>query len=169
MAIKLFKNKGFSLVEMLVYIAILVFVLAIIIEVVLSVARSERVISSVRSIENSAVLALERISREIRQSDSVNVSSSVLGSHPGILVLNGEDLAGNPRTVEFYLSNSRLNIRENGVDQGSLTQNDARVTDLKFFRFFATSTDGIRTEITIESGTSTHYRSEKFYSATIIR
>jgi type II secretory pathway pseudopilin PulG len=158
------KTRGFSLLEMVVYIAILIFMLGIITEVVLSVTRSERVIQAVRRIENSAVIAVERIGREVRAAESVNVEASTLGVHPGRLVLTYAT-----STTEFYLTNGRLMLRENGVDQDFLTEEQAQVTDLKFHRFYATSTEGIRVEMTIESGTSTHYRVEKFYSSSSIR
>ena len=168
-SIKTQKGNGFSLIEMLVYVAILAFMLAVIIEVVLSVARSERVMRAVRSIENSAIVSLERISRELREAESVNENLSAFGAHPGILVLEKEGDSGNSVTTEFYLSNGRLMLRENGVEAGALTEAEARVTDLKFYYFSATTSAGVRTEITIESGTSTHYRVEKFYSTSITR
>lgn len=172
MITKHFKRKmdrGFSLIEMLVYIVILAFMLVLIIEVVLSVSRSERVVQSMRSVENSAVVSLERISREVRQAESVNTSLSTLSTHPGRLVLNGYDNSNNPRTVEFYLTNGRLYVSENNTEIGALSEARANIVDLKFHYFTASSSVGVRTEIKIESGTSTHYRTETFYSTALTR
>ncbi|MEK9171924.1 MAG: hypothetical protein AAB782_01670 [Patescibacteria group bacterium] len=163
------KVEGFSLMEMLIYISILVLLLAVIMNIVVSVVRSGRVIKSLRNIENSATVSLERLVREVRQAESVNVSLSTLGSNPGRLVLEGTDTGGSPRTVEFSLSSGTLMFSENGVELGAITQTDARVSNLVFYRFSGPNSEGIRTEITIESGTSTHYRSEKFYSSAILR
>ena len=58
---------------------------------------------------------------------------------------------------------------ENGGEVGALTQTDARVSSLVFRRFSQSGSEGIRTEITIESGTSTHYRSNNFYSSAVSR
>lgn len=162
-------DKGFSLLEMIIYVVILTFMLVLIVEVVLSVARSERMIKAMRAVENSAIVSLERVTREMRQADGVNIGLSTFGIHPGNLVLTGLDDIGNARTVEFYLSNGQLMQRENGVELGALTESSASVTDLKFYYFSATTSVGIRTEITIESGTSAHYRVEKFYSTTLTR
>ena len=153
---------------MLIYIAILVLMLAVIMNTIVAVTRSERVIKSLRQIEDSAVLALERIGREVRGAESVDTDESILGSHPGKLVLESLDESGNPRTVEFSLVSGRVRLAENGVDVGALTQADASVTSL-IFHYFSGGAAGIRTEMTIESGTSTHYRSEKFYSTSVIR
>lgn len=157
------------MIEMLVYIAVLVFMLVIILEVVFSVTKSERVIKAVRNVENSAALSLERISREARLAQSVNVASSTLGVHPGKLVLTGEDDAGNPRVVEFHLSNGQIWLKENGVEVGALSEGEAAVTNLIFHRFAGANSEGVRTLMTIESGTTTSYKSEKFYSSTVLR
>ena len=89
-------SRGFSLVEVMVYIFILVFMLVVVIEVVVSITRASRVISSARAIENSAVLSIERLTREMRLADSVVVASSTLAVHPGRLALIGEDDEGDP-------------------------------------------------------------------------
>ena len=176
MTIKNFKKglvlsrvEGFSLIEILVYISILVFMLVIILEVVVSIVSAERIANSTRSIDNSAVLALERITREMRLSDNIKLTSSTLGTHPGVLVLEGEDADGDPRTVEFYLSSGRIFLRENGVSTGALTEEGSEVTSLVFKRFATSTMEGIRTEMAIESGTSTYYRTETFYSSAVKR
>jgi type II secretory pathway pseudopilin PulG len=162
-------HKGFSLVEMLVYIGILVFMLVIILQVVLSVGSSDKIIVSLRNIETSASLALERVSREARTADTIVVASSVFGSHPGRLVLNSVNASGTSRTVEFYLSNGQLILRENGIDSGALTAGDAYVTNLVFKRFASSTVEGVSTELNITSGTSTSFRSETFYTSTLLR
>lgn len=162
-------EKGFTLIEILVYIAILVLMLGIIVQVVFSVARAERVMRSTRSIENSATLALERISREVREADSINTVSSLFGAHPGRLSVTGVDESGNPETIEFSLSNGRIALTINGALAGYLTEENANIVDLKFYFFSTGASAGIKTELTLESGTSTHYRVEKFYSTSITR
>ena len=163
------KVEGFSILEMLIYIAILALMLSVIMNIIVSALRSERIIKALRNVENSATVGMERLVIEMRQAESVNVSLSILGSNPGKLVLKGTDGSGNPRTVEFYLSLGRLLLKENGVDVGALSQSDARVSNLVFHLFSGPNSEGIRTEMTIESGTSTHYRSKKFYSSVILR
>ncbi|MDO8728803.1 MAG: prepilin-type N-terminal cleavage/methylation domain-containing protein [bacterium] len=163
------KVRGFSLVEMLIYIAILVLMLAVIMNVVVSIIRSGRIVKSLKNVENSATVSIERLVRELRQAESINVSLSILNENPGRLLLEGIDDMGTPRTVEFYLFEDRILFKENGIDIGALTQMDAQVSNLTFYRFFGPNSEGIRTEMTIESGTSTHYRSEKFYSSALLR
>ena len=162
-------QRGFSLVEMLVYIGILVFMLAIVIEVVLSIGGSDKIIRAHRNIDTSATLALDRIGREARGADSIVVASSVLGSNPGRLVLMTQNGSGTPRTVEFYVSGGQLILRENGVDTGALTASDATVSNLVFRRFASSTVEGIRTEMSLTSGTTSNFMSETFYSSVLLR
>lgn len=161
-------RKGFSLLEMIIYISILSFMLALIVEVVLSVTRSERIIKSARSVENSAVVTLERIGREVRGGEAIDVAQSVFGTHPGVLVVETVDESGTHES-EFYLSDGRVMLRIDGVESGALTEEGARATELKFYRLSDGTAEAIRTELTLESGTSTYYRKEKFYSANALR
>ena len=164
--------KGFSLLEMLIYISILVLLLIVIMNIVISVVRSGRIINALRNVENSALISLERITRETRQADSMDTGGSILDSNPGRLVLESVEysgIGGTLCTVEFYLSSGTLMFSENGVEIGPLTQGDAKVSSLIFRRFSSLNSEGIRTEITLESGTSTYYRSNNFYSSATLR
>lgn len=162
-------KKGFSLLEIVVYIAILVLMVGVILDITVSVVRSQRAIKASKSIENSAIVSIERISREIRKADSIDTVTSILDSNPGRIVLNGKDPNGNPRVVEFYLDASTIFLKENGIDLGPISQPDARVNSLVFRLFSNSDLMGVRTETAIESGTSTHYRADNFYSSATIR
>ena len=162
-------QKGFSLVEMLVYISILTLLLALVVSIIISLTSSQRSIKSQRSIDNSAIVGLERIVREIRLASQVNTSASIFDSSPGVLVLEGDDVDGNPRTVEFYISDGQVILRENGIDIGPVTQPEAVVTTLIFRLSTDPNSVGIRTELALESGTSTHYRSNNFYTFAVLR
>lgn len=162
-------NKGFSLVEMLFYVVVLTSTLLIVLNTVTSIVSSSRSIGIARAIDNSAISALERITREVRGADNIVVVSSVLGVDPGDLVLSGVDELDNPRTVRFYISQDELRFVENGQDLGSLTQSNTRVTNLVFNRFASSDIEGVRVTLTIESGTSTNYKTETFYSSATIR
>lgn len=167
--VKLRYNSGFSLIEMVVYISILALMLMVVLQVVFSITRSQRVIISVRNIENSATASLERVEREARGADSIVTASSTLGTSPGVLVFSSRDENGNTRTVEFYVTGESLRLKENGVDTGALTSSSTRVTSLIFTRFASSTVEGIRTDITLESGTSTYYKTERFYSSARLR
>ncbi|MBX4200411.1 hypothetical protein KW790_03065 [Candidatus Parcubacteria bacterium] len=166
---KLSEKRGFSLVEMVLYVAILVLMMTVIINIFLSLSRTQRSMKSARTIQNSGIFALNRMAEETRGGLFVKTASSTFNVSPGVLVLNTIDASGNPKTVEFSLSNGVLRLKDNGVDQGALTQLDSRVTNLIFSLITSSSSQAVRTQMTVESGTSTWYKSKKFYSTVIIR
>lgn len=155
--------------EMLIYIAILVLIMVVVLNILFNLISSQKKFKSARSVENSAAYTLERINREIRNAQSVDTLSSIFGTNPGTLKLIGTDSNGNPRTVEFFVSSSTVHIKENGIDLGRLSQADGRVTNLTFTHITNTHSDSVRTVIAIESGTTTNYRAENFYATTILR
>lgn len=169
MKFPLLNKKGFSLMEMLIYIAILVLIMIVVLNILFNIISSQKKFKSARSVENSAAYTLERINREIRNAQSVDITTSVFGTNPGVLKLIGTDINGNSRIVEFFVSSSTVHIKENGVDLGRLSQADGMVTNLIFTHITNTHSDSVRTVVTFESGTSTNYRSENFYTTTILR
>lgn len=162
-------KNGFSMMEMIIYIAILVLILVVVVNILFSIISSQKKFKTARSVENSAAYTLERINREVRDAVSIDTAGSVFGTNPGTLKLNTVDANGNPRTVEFFVSSGAVRIKENSVDLGGLTQADGRVTNLVFTRITNTHSDSVRTELRVESGTSTNYRVENFYATTILR
>ena len=165
---KNFFSRGFSLVEMIIYIAILTLMLGVIISMLSSMIRTERIADSSKAVENAAIFGLERIVREVRDASTV-AASSTLNTSPGLLSLSGTDGNGQPKTVEFSLQQGVLHIKENGTDKGALTENKAKVTSLIFNLISNTNSKSIKTVMTVESGTSTTYIQKTFYTTTILR
>lgn len=152
------------MVEMVVYVAVLVLMLVIVTGVVVSVSRSQRLLASSRNINDSGIALLERVQREVRGADSIDTDNSILGVNPGKLVL-----VSATTTWEFYLTSGRVRLKKNGADVGALTGASTTVTSLIFSRFSSGEFEGIRTRLTLESGTTTSFRSETFYSSALIR
>lgn len=157
------------MLEMIVYIAILVLMLGVIMDITISIVRYHRIIKASRSIENSAITSFERITREVRKANSVDVLLSTFNSSPGKLTINTTNESGNPKTVEFYLESNKILLKENGVDQGSLSQSDSKVQSLIFRLLSGSNFTGVRAEMVVESGTSTYYRTGKFYTFSNLR
>ncbi|MES2213964.1 MAG: hypothetical protein V4465_01030 [Patescibacteria group bacterium] len=162
-------KRGYSIIEMVLYVATLVFMLVVMMNVLRSIIVLERQLASSRAIENSAAFGIERLVREIRQAKSVNVGSSTLDVNPGRLVLNSTDSSGAAETVEFFVQNGVMRLKINGSDRGALTESKTTLSRLVFSRMATSTTEAIRTQITLESGTSTTYKTANFYSTTLLR
>src|SRR3989344_6309729 len=81
-------QRAFSLVEMLIYAAILALALVIIAQSLSATIRSYAKLKVAQNIAHSGASAFDRLTRDIRQSQSINVAGSTLGAHPGKLILN---------------------------------------------------------------------------------
>jgi type II secretory pathway component PulJ len=162
-------RAGASLIEMVVYISIMTLILVAVTSMLLVTLSSQRNAKNLRELERSAVIVLDRLVREIRQADSPEPSESQFDAHPGRLTLNTTDEAGNPKTLEFFIDNNVLNLKENGVLQGPLTNPQVRVTNLIFYDLSSSTARAIRTELTLEAGAGEEIRTKSFYAAASFR
>lgn len=164
----LFKSKGFSLVETIIYVSLLALLSVLIMSMIVSIINSQRNMKSHRAVEESAIVSLDRMIREIRDARSVDVSS-VLGTHPGNLLLQTTNVSGNPRTVEFYLHSGVLTMKENGNAIGPLSKSEAVVNNLVFRLMDRSNADAIKIELTISTGEGRSHYTENFYATAVLR
>lgn len=164
MKYKIYKIKGFSLLESLVYIAILSVMTVLIINVLVTTARSYSTLKLARSINNSAITSLERMNREIKSANDVSVGESTFNTHPGKLKINiGSE------TREFYIDNGVLKIKEDGVDKGALTRDGISVDNLVFRNLNNGGVKAIRIEMTLSGAYRNTTNTKKFYSFAVLR
>ena len=162
-------SSGVSLLEMIIYVAILSAVTVLVVGSMLALARSYHSLAISRDINNSATIALDRISREIRSAKSINIAASTLESHPGQLVLNTKDNAGQDTTIDFYLESGVLKVREGGIERGSLTKQKLLVTNLVFRRIASTSIEAVKIELTLEGSSGPRTKQKTFYTSALLR
>ncbi len=162
-------TKGFSLVEMLFYIAILSIALLAVTETLLAVTRSYGTLRSAQRIEQDAASSLDRMTREIRDASAITDSGSTFDANPGELLLSTTDASSTPRTVDFYLSNGQLMLKENGSVSGGLTGVKTTVANLVFRKITTARSKGVKIELTLTSGTGMNAKTESFYSTAVLR
>ena len=146
-------QKGFTLVETIVYAALFVIILGAIINSVFVLSTSYRHVKNVKNAQMSALTAMDRISREIRQANSVNGSGTSYNTPSGSLALDTGE--------EFYLSNGKIMMEQNNVSQGALTANSVQVGTLTFRPISTGNSEGIKIEMTIED--------KNFYNTVMLR
>lgn len=168
-SLKLKASRGFSLVEAIVYIGLLVLVLAAIISMLLIMGRSYNYLKSSRHIQTSAVTVLDRIIRDVRNAQSISVGQSTLGTTPGILTLNTTTVSGAPQTIQFYVSGGVVRVKQDGVDVGPLTLPDVNLGSLIFRQITTGISSAVKIELTLETGAGPSARSANFYGTAILR
>lgn len=159
------RQKGFSLIETVIYVSLLAIILVVLINTIFTMNRLYRYLNLSRHIQTSAITALDRMVRDIRDAESVNVGASTLGTSPGVLTLNTTTSSNNPQTFQFFVSNGVLIVKQDEVDIGPLTLSDVVVDNLIFRHIVTGVSKAVKIEMTLKAGTST----ANFYATAVLR
>lgn len=163
--------RGFTLIEILIYVSMLVIVSVFVINTILIMTKSFGSIKTTRIINTSSEVAMERMIGEIRLADSIDVNLSDFDSHPGKLILNTIDpFTEAVTTIEFSISGNTLQVKKGASSAVPLTAYDVRVNNLIFKRLInSTVSEAIKIELELESGKGNNIKSSKFYSTVVLR
>ncbi len=162
-------KHGFSLVEMLFYIALFSISLIAVMQTLSVMVLSYGAFRASQHIQQDAAFSMERLIREIRDARSIADSESVFLQSPGRLFLNSTTVSGAVRSVEVYLEDGRLSLREDGAITGFLTSDTTTISNLVFRKITTPRSLGVKIEMRIEAGSGASGRSEDFYSTAVLR
>jgi type II secretory pathway pseudopilin PulG len=158
------QSRGFSLIEVLVYIAVTVFISTAGVLTYLSLNTVLLRQETERSVNHAALVALEKISRDIRGATTVDTAQSSLGTSPSTLVLD----AGTS-TTGFAVSGGVLVYTRNGVEVGPLTGTDVTIEDFTVNRYTGTSTELVRVSLTLSAENKAASTTRTYYTSAVLR
>lgn len=163
------QNKGFSVVELLVYIAIMTLVLTSIVVLLVNATKILTRVKEIKEIRTSALVSFERMTREIKEAKSVTLAESALGTNPGSLTLQSSDDTGTPLEVKFALNDDGdLVLYYDGVSRGSLVSSDVSVDDIEFYRIDDSVSESVRIKLTL-THKDVPEKPETFYTTVLLR
>jgi len=164
------RNRGYTLLEVVVYVGVLSVAVLAIFSILFSITRAFVEARIYNEVEISGTAAMERITREIRTAISVDDGNSVFDSHPGLLQLNTTDEAGTEKTIQFYFddANDAINLDDDGTDKGPLTGSGVEITNLVFRKWVNTKSTLVKIEMTVRSKKKPTF-SAKFYDSVVLR
>jgi Tfp pilus assembly protein PilV len=116
------RNAGFSLIEVLVYLAVTVIVTSAFVTAYLTLDTTILRNTTERDMAHAASVALERMVRDIRDASSIDSATSTLLTSPGIL-----QVTSSGTTTRFYMANGRVYVRVNNVELGPLTSDSCAI------------------------------------------
>lgn len=146
------KRNGYTLVEMIIYVGIVALVIIAIVGVILGITKSSRYVGALNEIENSAILSLSRISREVRLASSMSTSTNCI----------------NFATSTVY-SSVCLNSGVININGDPLTSSKINISKLLFTQITSTSSKAIRIEMTMTATSSGKLISKDFNTTTVLR
>ena len=162
-------TNGFTLVEMIVYVAFISVFSVVIMGVFVTTLKVFADFRLTRDINESAIAVMERLVREIRIAYEVDQVESTLGTNPGILHLKTTTVTGTSTTVEFYATSSRVRMEEGGVDAGYLSSQNVNVDLLIFDLITNTNTEAVTIRMQLSATRGSVTKTKSFYSTAILR
>jgi type II secretory pathway pseudopilin PulG len=169
-------HSGITMIELVVYIAILSVIAVSIVIGIIQLARTFSKAQTTRRLSLSAESAIERITREIRLACDITIDTSppkmtltTYASHFGVSSLV-------PCTTTRYidLQSERVRIYENASPVNYLTPSDVRVTDINFTQLENTSgsnqarSKAVHVELWMSAGTGQNQVGHVYDAAAIL-
>lgn len=150
-----YKKSGYSLLETLIYMALIGVMLAISSSAVISTYRTFNLLRVDRKISINGDAVLEMIVRDIR-------SAATATTNQGSNTLT-------VGTITYTISGSQM-TRQDGVNAAqAITGTDVRVTSLKFYKDTSPNSNIISVRLTIESGQGQYVKSKQYYGSAVLR
>lgn len=163
-----FLKKGYTLVEMVIYVALMSIISLLIVNTVLSFTKSYRNVSTLRAVESSALDTLERLSRDVRNATSINDGSSTFGSNPGVLTLI-QTSATVSTTTRYYVENGVMKVDVNGVYVGPLTTRGTTVQSIVFRKLDNGVSTGVKIDMTVSATSGTITRTKSYHTTILLK
>jgi len=160
-------KSGYSLVEIIVYVSILAMLSVVVVNSFIVVLNSFKTTKINRSVLESGFSTMERLSREIKQANTIVDVNSVFGSNPGILEIKNTNFNNVVTTYTFKLNNEVLELYENGSLIGPLNNTNTKVTFLVFKKIDTLKGKAVKIEMTIKD--TKEIKTESFYNTIILR
>jgi prepilin-type N-terminal cleavage/methylation domain-containing protein len=161
-------RHGFSLIEMLIYIAVLSVIFIVVVNTVLSFTGSYRKFTAERLLDRSATDALERLTRDIRGATTIDVLNSTFGNATDTLTLISTS-GSISTTTKFYISSNNLRVNINGTYFGPLTVSNVSVTTFTLKKLSSTNSTAIKIDLTVQATNGALVINKNYHSTVVIK
>lgn len=158
-------NKAFSIIEIIIYLAIFAVISIVVINSFIIILSSFSTIRTNHDLLDSGSMAMERMSREIRQAKSIDIANGT----SDILQLNSTDSSLNAVVIKFEKEGDALNIYEDGELVGNLLASNIVLNSISFDRISTTNSEAVKIKIILEDTKSKINRVENFYDTVVLR
>ncbi|MBI5787157.1 MAG: hypothetical protein HY446_01245 [Candidatus Niyogibacteria bacterium] len=164
-------NRGSSLIETLLYSAILIVLSVAAINTLLAMTSVFSQARALRQVGLNAETSLERLTREARLASGINEASSVFSATSSRLVLDTVRSSTDPTQVlkQFYVSGGRLALQENSDPAEFLTSNKVVVGSFWVDEITALNSEAVKIILELETAPGRNQASQTFYQSVILR
>ena len=160
-------SRGFTLVETLIYLAIVGLVVTALVQFGLSVSDTRYRNYLAQEVNANARSGMSIVSQKIREAAAINTSTSVFGTDPGTLSLEMADAQVNPTIFTLSGNDGSLQMQEGASAVQTITSAEVRVLNMVFRDLTASSTrENIRIEMTM-TGPADEFHYTKTVTSTV--
>ena len=145
-------NKGFTLIEILVYIAVSSIIMLAISSFFFWANRSNIKIKASREVLTNSKRAIEIMIYEIKHAERVYTPTSVFSSSTGQLSLETKNYSQQGETtgyIDFFICQEQLCLKKENQEPIILTSEKVKIDSLNFFQLSSTSTDSVQVNLEI--------------------
>lgn len=157
------RKAGFTLIEMVIYIALLVVISTAAVTALVSLTETVVSYRASQLVMRNAAPLMERFQTDVRNAHAVDLLNSTLESTPGTLeVMQGAT------TTAYTLSGGVVEVTQGGSTV-ALTGSGVSVSELRFFAYDNLTTEMVRMQVTLSATVGSVTHTKTFNTATVLR
>ena len=142
------KNKAFTLIEMIVYVAIFAVIMVVVTSFVFQIMNVKNRSKAARETYQEARYILERINSKIRYAPGVDTGNSIFDNDQGALVLKSQVARTN--LTEYKVVDGIVTEKVGDLEENVLNSNNVRVDQLRFEQIVSSTVQSsIKTTLTV--------------------
>ncbi len=161
-------QKGFSLVELMIYVAGLLVLSAVLSVLTVQFYKIYQEIVAVPRADRTALLVMDRLTKEIRAGDAIDTTESLFNTPSGVLELDVME-EGTSIEKRFYVEDGIIKYSENGGAATNLSPRDLRVTNFNFTLVTTDISQAVRITMEIEYDSRDEVDSKSYTGFAILR
>ncbi len=143
------KRAGYTLIEMIIYVAVLSLLASVLFASIIMVIQSFARVRAVRDLAESGRGALERVTYEIRRASAINDAGSVFNNPAGQLQLATTNDAGEATTITFGLSAGNLTLQEGVSAPVNLLSGHISVSSFTLAKWATSTAGAVKVELAL--------------------
>jgi hypothetical protein len=161
-------RKGFSTLELLFYVVGMTVTLAVIFYLITSMYSFYRNLTVEPRVSRVAGIVLDRITKDVRSGQSINLSGSQFNVSTGQITINAKENGVDISKV-FSYDEGRITYQEAGGEINYLTPDDLSVSNFNITHVTSPISEGVRIELEITYDLEEEPTTREFSSFVILR
>jgi prepilin-type N-terminal cleavage/methylation domain-containing protein len=148
------KNKGFTLAEVLVYIAIFSLIMVLLGSFIFWLSSANMKTASIRETLENCRRAIDIMSYEIKEANSIytpTTTSDQLSLETSKYLPEGEDVSDETNTsfIDFYICDGHLCMKKESQDPITITSDNVNIDNLIFTRVLTGASSSVKISLSV--------------------